>query len=467
MMRNLILIVLDTARADGFTPYGAAGEATPAIADIARRGVAARKVIAPSNWTLPSHASMFTGILPGPLGLTGGTKIGSRTGLNSRPILESRGDRVLASVLRDRGFATAAISANPWIHEIHGFGTGFERFVSLRGGNRKHPAGGIRSRIAWAVDALRARADDGARETRTILERWLSERDGRRFFWFVNLMECHSPYLPPKPYNDLSGIERVRAARDAERYQTPEGIYRVCVGEVAIHQDAQARMRHLYARSIRQMDDWIAWLLGELDRVGILDETLVAVVSDHGENLGESGLIGHELSMDDRLISVPMVFSTAVDVPPLASLAHLPSIVAGSLALGEHPWRDDPLIRGFAVSQVAGQVLLPEREALARGWGVPDEAIRRIADPMTCATDGRYKLVRDGEGERLYDLETDPAETAPLPPHGDGFPSALAGSLRSAIDDVDAMVPTVADATPGGGNESAELEERLRALGYI
>ncbi|MFY9588039.1 MAG: sulfatase-like hydrolase/transferase, partial [Actinomycetota bacterium] len=103
-MRNLVLIVFDTARADGFTPYGASAEATPAIADLARRGTSAPVVVAPSNWTLPSHASMFTGLLPGRLGLTGGAKIGSRMGLNSRPILEANSDRVLASVLRGRGY---------------------------------------------------------------------------------------------------------------------------------------------------------------------------------------------------------------------------------------------------------------------------------------------------------------------------------------------------------------------------
>ena len=467
MMRNLILIVLDTARADGFTPYGAPGEATPAIGDLARRGIAAPRVVAPSNWTLPSHASMFTGMLPGTLGLTVGTKIGSRVGLNSRPILESNSDRVIAAVLRDRGFETAAVSANPWIHELHGFGTGFERFVSLRS-NRKQSGGALRSRMEWALDGWRARADDGAREAKAILERWLAERDGRRFFWFVNLMECHSPYLPPMPYNDLRGVDRIRAARDAALFQTPQGIYRVCVGELAVGEDAWARMRHLYACSIRQMDDWIAWLLGELDRTGILEETLVVVASDHGENLGENGLVGHELSLDERLIRVPLVFSAPVDVPPLASLAHLPSIVAGPLELEDHPWREEPLVRGFAVSQVAGQVLLPEREAIARGWGVPEEAIRRIADPMSSATDGRYKLVRDGEGERLYDLDADPAESAPFSPQDQGVPEGLAQSLRAAINEVDSMAP-VATPEPSAdlGDEKAELEERLRALGYI
>ncbi len=466
-MRNLILIVFDTARADAFTPYGAAADATPAIADLARRGSMVQTVVAPSNWTLPSHASLFTGLLPGPLGLTGGKKIGSRVGLNSLPILEANADRVLASVLRDRGFATAAISANPWIHEIHGFGTGFDRFISLRN-ERTQRGRGLRSRFAWLREALRASADSGAAAAREILTAWLAEKDERPFFWFVNLMECHSPYMPPKPYNDLGGLDRIRAARDASLYQTAEGIYRVCVGELAIDDAAERRMRHLYARSIRLLDDWIGWMLEALDERGLLEETLVVVTSDHGENLGENGLIGHELSMDQRLISVPMVFSSPVATPPLTSLAHLPSLVADALGIADHPWHDEPLQRGFAVSQVAGQILLPESEALARGWGVPEEAIRRIADPMSCATDGRWKLVRDRTGERLYDIGADPSESAPLPPDGHGAPPGLVASMRLAIEDIDAMVPAQAEAGEGDTDaESAALEERLRALGYI
>jgi arylsulfatase A-like enzyme len=258
-------------------------------------------------------------------------------------------------------------------------------------------------------------------------------------------MECHSPYLPPKPYNDLGGADRIRAARDAALYQTPEGIYRVCVGELGIEAAAERRMRHLYARSIRQMDDWVGWLLDALDARGMLDETLVVVTSDHGENLGESSLIGHELS----------------------SLTHLPMLVGGALGIADHPWRDDPLLRGYAVSQVAGQVLLPEREMLARGWGVPEEAIRRIADPMSCATDGRYKLVRNGHGEYFYDLQADPGETAGVAADDPATPAATVARMRAAIDDLDAMVPAQAVAPTPPDAEAAALEERLRTLGYI
>jgi arylsulfatase A-like enzyme len=464
-MRNLFLIVLDTARADAFGPYGAAADATPCFSELGRRGSCPPVVVAPSNWTLPSHASMFTGLLPARLGLTVGTKLGSRMGLNSRPLLEANGDRVLAEHLRRSGYRTVGVSCNPWIHEIHGFATGFDEFVSLPGGDRKQPGGGLRAKIAWAADAWRARADDGASTARSIFIDRLDRNEGRPFFFFANLMECHSPYLPPKPYNDLSAIDRLRAARDAARYQTPQGIYRVCVGELAVDPDAAERMRHLYARSIRQMDDWIASMLDELSRRGKLDETVVVVVSDHGENLGEDNLIGHELSMHDRLVRVPMASSVPLAAPPLVSLAHLPGLVAGPLGLAHHPWHDDPLVDGVAVSQVAGQLLLPERETLARSWGIPEEAIRRIATPMSSATDGRYKLVRDAAGDRLHDLQADPAESNPLPL--DDATRPVRDELARAIEAVDAMAPHDDHGEPVDRSEAADLEERLRTLGYI
>jgi arylsulfatase A-like enzyme len=467
-MRNLLLIVLDTARADSFGSYGAADGATPCFDELAAGGTCPPVVVAPSNWTLPSHASMFTGMLPAALGFTGGTKLGSRTGLNSRPLLEAQSDRVLAQVLRRNGYATAAVSCNPWIHEIHGFATGFEEFVSLQGGARKELGRGIGSKIAWAADAWRSRVDDGATNARDILLGWLENRDARPFFFFVNLMECHSPLLPPRPYNDLPGIERIRAARDAARYQTPQGIYRVCVGELEVEAESAARMQHLYARSIRQMDDWIGSMLGEFSRRGLLDDTIVVIASDHGENLGEDNLIGHELSMHDRLVRVPLAISEPIPTPPLVSLAHLPSLIAGPLGLADHPWHDDPLPGGFAVSQVAGQLLLPERETLARSWGVPEEAIRRIASPMSAATDGRYKLVRDATGERFYDLATDPAEASPATPDADATTNDVARGMRAAIDAVDALAPVANDtAGTSASDESADLEERLRSLGYI
>jgi arylsulfatase A-like enzyme len=465
---NLLLVVFDTARADAFEPWGAPIGATPTVADLAALGTAFPFVVAPSNWTLPSHASMFTGMLPGVLGLTSGTKTGSKAGMNSRTLLEEHSHRVLASVLRDRGYDTKAVSTNPWIHEVNGFGTGFDEFLNIKGHDRRHLGSGARTRIDWALDAWRARVDDGATNAAGTLRRWMDERAGRPFFWFVNLMECHSPYLPPRPYNDLPGLDRIRAARDAARYQSPQGIYRVCVGHLRMNSETLSRTRHLYARAIRQMDDWLAAILGELDRRRVLDDTIVVLASDHGENLGEDGLIGHMLSMSERLLRVPLVFSRPVDASRkgVTSLAELPRLVAEVLGIGHHPWDDDLLPFGTAVSQVAGQVLLPEREHLARAWGVPDEAIRAIASPMTSATDGRFKLVRDASGERLYDLDQDPLEQRPIQLAGGPSPATPLETLRRAISHVESLAPARGPASEAD-DESADLQERLRHLGYI
>ena len=463
-MRNLILVVFDTARADGFEPYGAAAGATPVADQLARSGTAAPTVLAPSNWTLPSHASMFTGLLPGALGLTSGIKTGSKAGMSSRGLLEARSRRVLAEVLRGRGYRTGAISTNPWVHEVNGFATGFDVFHSIRGVDRKPRGKSLRTRLEWALDAWRARADDGATTAGNILRKWMDERTrDAPFFWFVNLMECHSPYLPPRPFNDLPGPERIKAARDANRYQTPEGVYRVCVGEVRMPEDTIARTRRLYAGAIRQMDDWLGGVIEELDRRKILDETLIVLTSDHGENLGEDGLIGHVISMSDRLLRIPLIFSSPVEIghDGPVSLAELPRLLAGALGIAEHPWHDDVLPGGIAVSQVAGQVLLPEKETLVRAWGVPHEAIRLMASPITSATDGRLKLVRDDRGERLYEPAADPSESHPIDRPSD------ATRLRAAIDHVESLTPAEAAPAPSASDEAAELEERLRQLGYI
>ena len=115
---NVLCVVLDTARRDAFEPYGAPAGSTPATAQLASSGRALPGVYATASWTVPSHASMFTGSLPRALGL-GQAPGGRREGC--RPVLEANRERVLPEVLRRDGYATAAVSANVWITEASGF----------------------------------------------------------------------------------------------------------------------------------------------------------------------------------------------------------------------------------------------------------------------------------------------------------------------------------------------------------
>lgn len=470
---NILLVVLDTARADAFEPYGAGRGATPTVAQLAAGGTVHPYAVAPCNWTMPSHVGMLTGALPRSVGL-GKAPGGSPAGC--KPSLEAIADRYLPEVLRRNGYTTAGVSTNPWVSTASGFATGFDEFHDAKG-ERAHDigVGGLRSRLNWGLEGLLGRVDDGADAAGVLLHRWLREGPGRPFFWFVNLIECHSPYLPPRPYNDLALRWRVGAAEEARRHLTLEAIWRVCASEVPPPDDVLARMRHLYARSIRQMDDWLSRLLEEMHARGVLDDTLVIVTSDHGENLGEGRLLGHAVSLDDRLVHVPLVVSGpgAFGADGPTSLSSLPRWIAEAIELNEHPYDPDDLPSAAVVTGYDPPVGADDpRTRHLSEWGATEEGFHRFTQPGTAATDGRHKLVRVGDVEGVYDLVEDRLEVAPLPVENarSRWPDAV-DDLRRALEQADARTrPPVAPAdgpAEGSEEETAELEARMRLLGYM
>jgi arylsulfatase A-like enzyme len=465
---NVLLIVLDTARADAFEPYGARAGASPVLADLARRGQVSRSMFAPASWTLPSHASFFTGLLPRATGL-----MQAPDGPPAcRGRMEAQRDRLLPEVLRRAGFETRAASANLWVSEITGFATGFDRFSSVDSGRQtKMHEKGRRSRLSWNIEGLRARVDDGAAEVGSVLRTWMSEPRSQPFFWFVNLVECHSPYLPPRPYDHLGPLGRWRAADEARRYLTLEAIWRACAGGLDVPEDALARMRDLYAGAIRYLDDWLGSTLDALDASGLLDDTLVIVTSDHGENFGEDGLMGHAFSLDDRLLRVPFVAAGPGAFAPkeAESLAALPRLIAEAVGVQEHPWAPTGP-EGVAVAQFdppAGPDDPRWHQALS-DWGLGEDALPRVTSEITSSTDGRLKLVRHGDRTMIFDLERDPLESAPLDP--DEL-AATTGHLSAALEHASATIASpAAEFMPTDEISDAErehLEDRMRLLGYL
>lgn len=456
----MVLLVFDTVRVDALEPYGAPAGASPAIADLARSGRAVADVFSTACWTLPAHASLFSGHLPRALGL-GQAPGGSPHG--ARPVLEAQRERLLPEVLRRAGWDTRGLSANVWVGEASGFSTGFEIFEELETGRRQEQVerGDLRARGVWALEGLRARADDGAAAAERVLARWLDERDDRPFFWFVNLVEAHSPYLPPKPYNDLGPRERVKAAGEARRHLSLSAIWKSCLSDLAVPEEALQRMRHLYARSVLLMDDWLERLLGRLDEAGELDETLVVVTSDHGENFGEGGLLAHAFSLDDRLIRLPFVVSDPAFDPgegPV-SLADVPALLAEHLGVEEHPWTQRPGPGGLAAAQWDFiEADDPRADVATEAWGLDEHERAKLSTPLTCITDGERKLVARGEATELYELEADPLETDPRP--GGDTP------LREALDHPD-LWTTASPERVGPEAETEEIERRMKLLGYM
>src|SRR3954469_2158148 len=119
---------MDTARRDAFTPYGARPDATPSVAQLASMGTAAPLAIASSNWTMPSHVSMFTGLMPRTAGLSSPPE---QKQANIGVVLEHFRDRLLPQVLRKAGYRTFGASANVWVSERNGFATGFDEWQDV------------------------------------------------------------------------------------------------------------------------------------------------------------------------------------------------------------------------------------------------------------------------------------------------------------------------------------------------
>lgn len=466
---NIVLVVLDTARADAFEPWGARDGASPTVAQLARAGAAHPATMAPVGWTLPSHAAMFTGLLPRDLGLH---LVSDGDAAGYRAVLEANRDRTLAEVLRRSGWTTAAVSTNPVVHPASGFATGFEQFHNRFSERTKgvRPQG-WKAKSAWVLEVLAARLDDGAVAVERLLAEWLRARDGRPFFWFVNLMECHSPYLPPQPFSPLGPVARVRAAIEAGQWLNFSAICAVSAGTPSVPEPVLERMRLLYAGAIAQLDAWIARLLHLLDASGVLDDTELVVTADHGENLGEGGLVGHAFSLDDRLLRVPFVCAGPLRPPPSPgprSLAQIPAWLGDALGI-EHPWTER-WPDGIVVSQqhTTRATDDPVVRAIAEEWRLDETAVVKMCRSFQCASDGRYKLFRDGVDETWVDLEHDPLEVRPLATAPVSIDQPTSAAMRRALDDAVSSA-AVAVAGPASGPrhpDAARIAAQMELLGY-
>ena len=438
---NIVLIVMDTVRVDHLSAYGYPQATSPYLEELAREGTRYERAWSTSSWTLPAHASMFTGLLPAQHGAT-------------QSHLRLRGDHaMLAEQLAEAGYQCAGFSNNPWVSDKTGLDAGFEHYGELW---RKK----VRPETFLADPSSVA------------VERWLEgERDpDRPFFLFVNLMEAHGPYEPDWRYAwpSVGGPLETARARSAYGAVQEEGFVRSWyVGAEPVDREALDAARALYDAEIRQVDAAVGRIVAAVDRVADPSTTTLLVVSDHGEGFGEHGHVGHAFSIYDTLLRVP-VFARgpgyeagAVDdrVVQLTDLFPTLMAVAG-LAPGEGPGRD---LRSYS----------DEPRVLAASYAYPEQVLgtfplaarrgERLAPhrrSFQVGMDGRYKLIIDSNGvEEIYDLEADPGETTPLD-HAD---PALLERLRA--------VARAGAVQEGGAGELWELDEEtleaLRELGYV
>ena len=425
---DLLLVSIDTLRADHLPSYGYARETAPFVAELASRGTLFERAFAAAPSTSPSHMTMFTSQEPSVHGLLG----------NEVLSVLPRGLPTLAEALRAQGFATGAVTEGGAMAANFGFERGFDSFRENPVPVPRRP--GVQAPVTFGE----ARA-------------WLRAQHDRQSFLFVHTYEVHGPYAAPQAYErlfrggppDLAGDPRLRP------HQRP------------VH----------YDREIRFADDELRRFLASLDAEGRLARTLVVVTSDHGEEFLEHGYIGHGATLPDEVLHVPLLF-LGPGVPavrrvatPVGHLDLLPTLLdlldAPPLA-GARGTSYAALVRGGAEPPESSARPLFAETWFRAGFGA--RGPQPVEPPSYSVRLGSRKLVRvrDGAGFRdaYYDLARDPGERIDLLPAD----PAAAADLRALLDAHLERLAELRGAVRGGAGErplDPEREDALRALGYL
>jgi arylsulfatase A-like enzyme len=434
--KNLLLIVWDTARAGNLSLHGYKRRTTPNLERLAGRGAKFDLAFATSSWTLPSHASLFTGRWPHELEVDWKSPLGN-------------GPSTLAEYLAARGYDTAGFVANlDYCGREFGLARGFAHYedypLDLWDIFTRYVALGRRMElVTWAcalnslvekttgrpqnlVPSSREHAKDGLEIDRTFLG-WLTWQRPRNrpFFAFLNYNDAHSPYEVPDLSTPGFGL-RPTSYRDRLVLQQWLGLdkSRLSYHDVQLAND-------VYDDSIAYLDRRLGAVLSALERRGVLENTLVIVTSDHGEHLGDHLLFFHGCSLYRQLIQVPLVIVDPARVPQghviaePVSLRDVPATAVDLLGLEQGApfpgrslarcWRrqhdpvasttDEPLL----IETGKPLVMINEgREPVAKG-------------PMKSLVDWGMHYIRAGDGtEELYYLPSDPEERI----NGAGLPGA-------------------------------------------
>jgi arylsulfatase A-like enzyme len=416
---NVLLIVLDTVRADHLSLYGYNRDTTPNLARLASRGVVFGEARAAAPWTLPSHASLFTGHWPHELDVG-----------EERPLDATY--PTLAEFLKSRGYLTGGFVANTYFcNSWYGLSRGFihyedyyEQNIIVSPGEALRCTALGRWLIRQAGTADNARPEtmnapkEAARINRDFLA-WLDAHQGRRpFFAFLNYMDAHDPYVTPPGFDRHFGLKPESSAdreliRTVHHDRKPEEISKrdaVLIGDA-------------YDDCLAALDEQLGSLFAVLDRKRVLDDTLVIITADHGEELGEHGLYGHGKSLYRPELHVPLlVFGPpAVRVPAGRRIAEPVSLrdVAATVVerLGlvvDSPFPGRSLARAWESSPSTGSTpggpILAE---VAVKKKVSRHPLRVPAwrGPMASLVLGGKVYIRDARGrEELFDLANDPAE---------------------------------------------------------
>lgn len=419
---NVILVSIDTLRQDHVGCYGYGKETSPSVDLFSRDAVIFRDAVAQAPSTEPSHASIFTSLIPS----HHGALFARKQKLPDEAV-------TMAEMLKEEGFRTASFNGGAQMSERWGFGQGFDIYESYRG---KIEQENFRQKVKKSIA-------------------WLDESGGDPFFLFLHTYEVHHPYTPDR---DRLALFDAGYAGSLPDEISVDLLKEVNKGERLISEEDQQHIINAYDAEISSVDEAFGELLRYLKDRGLYDRTLIIFTSDHGEEFGEHGFWGwHSHTVYDELLKIPLIVKF-----PFSKYASM-EVGTQTRSIDILPTILD-VLRIPPLDHFEGRSLA----ALLENGEFPEYAISEQDMPeghqtTSIRTGGMKFLSMDGGRKEFYLLESDPEERNNLVTSGEHstLVTGLAEQLEEALLSRDG--PDGEEAAP----LDEEAEERLKALGYL
>ena len=457
---NVILIVMDTVRADHLSAYGYPQNTTPNLEKFQSQAATFLQAASTGDWTLPSHASMFTGYYA--------ARHGARFN-NGLPLpLVDKFD-TLAEILSRKGFSTAAVISNAAVvNKSLGLHQGFQHFDQtwnsfvVGWSSELHYC--LRATLAKLPNFFPANVVADCRPAPKINAAAFGLLDelkarNRPFFLTLNYMDAHTPYVTRPPFNARFGVNT---------YETNRLIYnelwadRWAKGE-PLSQKRLHDMTSRYDAAITSLDAELGRLFDRLRQNDLFENSLIIVTSDHGEALGEKGHLRHGgMSVYENQVHIPLIVkrphhgNAEVIRQPVSQVDILPTVME---VLGYEPPKDIDGRSLFDLQNVPDRLVFTESYPQPEVYKVGPKRFKVLHQG---ALAGNHKFIASSNGKReLYDLEADPREEHNLIAEDRELSSQLDQRLR------DWRRATALTSTGAGGKLNQDALDRLKSLGYV
>ncbi len=441
---NVLLISIDMLRPDHLGCYGYSRDTSPSIDWLAREGVRFEQHISSAPWTLPAHTALFTSVPDSVHGVVD-------------PIGTALADEftTLAERLKSAGYATGGVFAGPYLHPAFGLAQGFDEYVD-RG--KYLGDSSLDEQNAWSMDEAVLRAshhgvtnEEVYQTTRAFVQRHAGKQP---FFAFVHLWDVHFDFTPPPPYDTLFDPDYTGSVTGRDFFFDP----RI---NAAMPERDKEHLIALYDGEIRWTDEIVGRLRADLERLGIAEDTLVVVTSDHGTELFDHGQKGHRTALYDEQIRIPLVMWWP---------GHLtPRVVAEQTRMIDVAPSVLELLDLAAPLDWLGQSLVP----LARGvpLGFDNTAVSELMSvgrELRSVRTGTAKIVVDtaNGGAAWWDLTSDPLELEPLTVDEDPRAKALLATYEKVVAEL-AKALAARPAGPLAPALSEAIRRSLAANGYV